>query len=181
MVAVHILQVAYTDDESVADRVARVAALVSAQRGADLVVLPELWPHGGFAHRSWAERAEPLDGTTMSALAAAAREVSAVVHAGSMVERLPDGAATSERGPQDRGLWNTSVVFGPDGGRLAVYRKIHRFGFGEGEPVLLEAGADIVTVPLPLAGGTATRPFHLLTCVSRRCTVGCSTRARRCS
>src|SRR6185437_12866364 len=82
------------------------------------------------------------------------------------VERLPEGAAASDRGPQGRGLWNTSVVFGPDGSRLAVYRKIHRFGFGEGEPVLLEAGADIVTVPLPLAGGTAT--LGLSTCYDLR-------------
>jgi predicted amidohydrolase len=166
MVAVHLIQVAYTDDEPVADRIARVADLVRAQRGADLVVLPELWPHGGFAHRRWAERAEVLDGPTMSAIAAAARDVGAVVHAGSMVERLPEGATDGDRGPQGRGLWNTSVVFGPDGSRLAVYRKIHRFGFGEGEPVLLEAGAEIVTVPLPLAGGTAT--LGLSTCYDLR-------------
>ena len=31
----------------------RVAALVRAQPGADLVVLPELWPQGGFAYDAW--------------------------------------------------------------------------------------------------------------------------------
>src|SRR4051794_2084181 len=141
---VHVVQVAYTDEEPVAARVDRVAALVTEQRGADLVVLPELWPHGGFSYRSWAQRAEPLDGPSMSAVAKAAAELGAVVHAGSIVER-------AAAGPEGRGLWNTSVVFGPDGDRLAVYRKIHRFGFGNGEPVLLEAGDDLVVRTLPIA------------------------------
>src|SRR3954447_25559015 len=141
---VHVVQVAYTDEEPVAARVDRVAALVSEQRGADLVVLPELWPHGGCSYRSGPERAEPIDGPSMSAIAKAAAELGAVVHAGSIVERA-DG------GPEGRGLWNTSVVFGPDGARVAGYRKIHRFGFGNGEPVLLEAGNDLVVRTLPIA------------------------------
>src|SRR3954453_23431606 len=142
---VHVVQVAYTDEEPVTARVERVAALVAGQRGADLVVLPELWPHGGFSYRSWTERAEPLDGPSMTAISKAASELGAVVHAGSIVERA-DG------GPEGRGLWNTSVVFGPDGSQVAVYRKIHRFGFGTGEPVLLEAGDELVVRTLELGG-----------------------------
>src|SRR5437764_12013336 len=99
---VHVVQVAYTDEEPVTARVERVAALVAAQRGADLVVLPELWPHGGFSYRTWAERAEPLDGPSMSAISEVAADIGAVVHAGSLVERA-DG------GPEGRGLWNTPV------------------------------------------------------------------------
>jgi predicted amidohydrolase len=147
-VRVHLLQVRYGDDEPVRARVERVAALVRQQRGADLVVLPELWPAGGFAHRAWAAAAEPVDGPTVGALAAAAREIGAVVHAGSIIERDPPG-------PQGRGLWNTSVVLGPDGSVLATYRKVHRFGFGSGEPELLEAGRAVVAVPLPLPSGEA--------------------------
>jgi predicted amidohydrolase len=146
---VHVVQVAYGDDEPVADRVTRVADLVRAQRGADLVVLPELWAPGGFSYREWDARAETVDGPTVGAIAAAAAEIGAVVHAGSIVERVPDGAPPEERGPTGRGLWNTSVLLGPDGGVLATYRKIHRFGFGEGEPALMEAGERIVAVPLP--------------------------------
>ncbi len=146
---VHVLQLAYGDDESVAERVDRVAALVREQRGADLVVLPELWAHAGFDYRAWAERAEPVDGPTMQAMSKAARDAGVVLHAGSIVERAADGA---DRGAQGRGLWNTSVVLGPDGDRLATYRKIHRFGFGAGEPLLLEAGTDVVATALPLAG-----------------------------
>ncbi|MGH8970305.1 MAG: carbon-nitrogen family hydrolase, partial [Actinomycetes bacterium] len=49
----HVIQLAYGDDETPAERTARVAALVRAQAGADLVVLPELWPQGGFAYDRW--------------------------------------------------------------------------------------------------------------------------------
>ncbi len=42
------------------------------------------------------------------------------------------------------------MVFGPDGGVLATYRKIHLFGFDTGEAVTLSAGSDIVTVQTPL-------------------------------
>src|SRR4051812_9249093 len=164
---VHVIQLAYGDDEPVPERVERVAALVRDQRGADLVVLPELWAHGGFAYRSWAERAEPVDGPTMDAMAKAARDAGVVLHAGSIVERLPrDAAHGADRGPQGRGLWNTSVVLGPGGERLATYRKIHRFGFGAGEPSLLEAGNEIVAPALSLAGADATT--GLATCYDLR-------------
>ncbi len=133
-----LLQIGYGDDESVDERRERVVALVLERRGADLVVLPELWPHGGFDYRGWAERAEPVDGPTRAALADAAREIGAVVHAGSVIERDGDH------------LFNTSLLLGPDGSLLATYRKVHRFGFGVGEPKLLEAGEDLVTVRVPV-------------------------------
>jgi predicted amidohydrolase len=160
------VQVAYGDDEPVADRVARVAELVRAQAGHDLVVLPELWAPGGFAYRQWAERAEPLDGPTVTALREAARDAGVVLHAGSIVETAAQGA---DRGETGRGLWNTSVLVGPDGGLLATYRKIHRFGFGEGEPQLLEAGTDVVCadVPCPASGEDAVR-LGLATCYDLR-------------
>ena len=161
---VHVLQVAYGDDEPVSERVERVADLVRAQAGADLVVLPELWAPGGFSYREWAARAEATTGPTIAAIAAAAKDAGAVVHAGSIVERADDGAG---RGPQGRGLWNTSVVLGPDGSVLATYRKVHRFGFGQGEPALLEAGGDIVTVQLP-SGDPGTATAGLATCYDLR-------------
>ncbi len=135
-----VLQVSYGDDEGVDARRERVVAMVRERRGADLVVLPELWPHGGFAYRGWAELAEPLDGPTATAVAQAAADIGAVVHAGSIIERDGDE------------LYNTSLLLGPDGSRLASYRKIHRFGFGAGEPVLLQPGTDLVTTALDLRG-----------------------------
>ena len=148
---VAVVQVAYGDDEPVEARVERVADLVRAQRGHDLVVLPELWSAGGFAYREWDARAQPVDGPVGTAMAAAARDAGVLLHAGSIVERPADG----ETGPEGRGLWNTSLVFGPDGSLVATYRKIHRFGFGTGEPRLMDAGEDIVLVDLPDGAGRA--------------------------
>lgn len=162
-VDVRVLQVGYGDDEPVAARVERVAALVAEQRGADLVVLPELWAPGGFSYREWPERAEPLDDSpVLRALADAARAAGAVVHAGSLVER------TDEPGPQGRHLWNTSVVLGRDGGAVATYRKVHRFGFGVGEPQLMEAGEDVVVADLPVLPDGGTVRTGLATCYDVR-------------
>jgi predicted amidohydrolase len=162
-VRIHVVQLAYGDDEPVADRVSRVADLVRAQHGADLVVLPELWAPGGFAYRTWAERAEPVGGGVIGAIAAAAREIGSAVHAGSIVESALDGA---DRGESGRGLWNTSVLIGADGAVMATYRKIHRFGFGQGEPALMEAGERIVTADLSLPTGSVR--LGLATCYDLR-------------
>lgn len=161
-----VIQLAYGDDEPVTARVDRVADLVRAQAGHDLVVLPELWAPGGFAYRQWEQRSETVDGPTMSAMAEAARAAGVVLHAGSIIEAA---GTDDDTGPQGRGRWNTSLVFGPHGQRLATYRKVHRFGFGSGEPVLLEAGTDIVAVdvPRPATGGADVR-LGLATCYDLR-------------
>ena len=130
---VHLIQLAYGDDESPEQRRQRVAGLVRAQAGADLVVLPELWPQGGFAYDRWEEQAEPADGPTVQALSAVASDLGAVVHMGSFVERDETGR-----------LFNTSVLLGADGAVLTSYRKMHLFGFGEGEPKLMTPGTEVV-------------------------------------
>jgi predicted amidohydrolase len=130
---VHVVQLSYGDDETLDARVERVAAIVRAQQGADLVVLPELWPNGGFAYDGWEASAQPLDGPAVTALREAARELGALVHMGSFVERDETGR-----------MFNTSLLLGDDGSVLATYRKIHLFGFGEGEPKLMTPGDDVV-------------------------------------
>jgi predicted amidohydrolase len=145
---------------SASARRARVADLVRAQRGADLVLLPELWAHGAFAAERWPGTAEPVDGPTAAAMSAAARDLGGWLHAGSIVERAPDGQ-----------LYNTALLFGPDGALRASYRKIHRFGFTEGEAVVMSAGDEIVTADLDgTTAGLATcydlrfpEQFRLLT------------------
>ncbi|CAM5393504.1 carbon-nitrogen family hydrolase [Streptomyces californicus] len=119
-----LIQIAVDPDESVKDRRARAAALVVAQSGSDLVVLPELWPVGAFAYTAFEAEAEPLEGPTHQVMAKAAAEAGVWLHAGSFVERTDDGT-----------LFNTSLVFSPEGERAAFYRKIHRFGFDQGEAV----------------------------------------------
>jgi predicted amidohydrolase len=152
---VAVVQLAYGDDEPVEDRVARAADLVRAQRGHDLVVLPELWGPGGFSYKQWGQRAETVDGPIAAAMSAAARDAGVVLHAGSIIERAASGA---DAGPQGRGRWNKSLLFGCDGQLLATYRKVHRFGFGEGEPQLLEAGTEVVTVDVPRPVGQGADP-----------------------
>ena len=126
---VHVIQLAYGDDEPMPERVDRVAALVRAQAGADLVVLPELWPNGGFAYDTWEAGAQSLDGPVVSAVQRAAADLGAQVHMGSFVERDETGR-----------LFNTSVLLDRDGAVLTTYRKVHLFGFGEGEPKLMTPG-----------------------------------------
>src|SRR5690606_18152026 len=146
---VSLIQLGYADGEPVIDRTARAADLVrSAAAGADravpqLVVLPELWAPTAFDFRDWEDRAESVDGPIASAMGDLARELGVLLHAGSIVERL------DSPGSEGKSLANTSLVFGPDGERVAVYRKIHRFGFGSGEPSLMEAGSELVRLSLP--------------------------------
>ncbi|WP_419996642.1 carbon-nitrogen family hydrolase [Streptomyces boninensis] len=130
-----LIQIGVDPDESPNSRRARAASLVRAQAGADLVVLPELWPMGAFAYDLFAPEAESVDGPTAAAMSAAARDAGVWLHAGSIVERTSDGD-----------LYNTSLVFTPGGELAATYRKIHRFGFAKGEAELMEAGSAPVTV-----------------------------------
>jgi predicted amidohydrolase len=101
-------------------------------------------------------------------MSGAARDAGAMVHAGSIIERPADGV----RGPEGKDLWNTSLVFAADGSLAATYRKIHRFGFGQGEPRLLEAGdtLSLVDVPdsSPSTGSAGAARAALSTCYDLR-------------
>jgi deaminated glutathione amidase len=102
----------YDRNLEVAERLVRGAA----GDGAELVVLPEKWTVLGSPEAIRAS-AEPLDGPALSAAAGWARELGIFLVAGSVPELAPDREK----------LANTSVMFGPDGERLAIYRKIHMF------------------------------------------------------
>ncbi|AXE22141.1 carbon-nitrogen family hydrolase [Streptomyces globosus] len=133
-----LIQIAVSDGESVARRRARAADLVREQAGSDLVVLPELWTVGAFAYELFETEAEPLDGPTFEAMSKAAADAGVWLHAGSIVERAGDGS-----------LYNTALTISPAGELAATYRKIHRFGFDQGEAVLMAAGDSLTTVALP--------------------------------
>jgi predicted amidohydrolase len=116
--------------------VRRAAAL-----GAKLVGLPENFSFMG-PDTERAANAEALDGPTLSTMAGLARELSLTLLAGSILEA---------GGPGGR-FYNTSVLFGPDGARLAVYRKIHLFdvdindGATYRESDAIAPGTDVVAV-----------------------------------
>ncbi len=119
-----------------AERLVRAAAA----DGADLVALPEKWNLLAGGEELLAG-AEPLDGPTLTAARGWARELGVHLLAGSISERGAEKA------------FNTSVLIGPDGEDLAVYRKIHMFdvdvdGVAYRESEHEEAGAEIVTAPL---------------------------------
>lgn len=146
-----LIQIAVDEGESVNSRRSRVSSLVrevAERERPDLVVLPELWTTGAFAYESFASEAESLDGPTREAMAKAASDAGVWLHAGSIPEQAAAGDASGEAAG---GLYNTSLVFSPEGELAASYRKIHRFGFDKGEAVLMGAGRELVTVRTPEA------------------------------
>ncbi len=128
---VAVLQLRADDSEPQASRIERAAALVRAQAGADLVVLPELWVPGAFAYGGYDESASALPGPAVSAIAAAAPDISAHVVAGTFIE----GDAGRRH--------NTAVLLSPRGDIAHTYRKVHLFGFDSGEATTLAAGDDV--------------------------------------
>lgn len=162
---VRLLQIGYDESNSLEHRLDSVAELIAQQRGADLIVLPEMWLHGAFASSGWRAGSIALEGPELRRIGDAARDIDAHVLAGTFVEKsTPD----SSLGPQGRGLWNTSVLFDRNGSIMATYRKIHRFGFGDGEPSVIEAGNEPVVAQLTDSRGKALCTVGLATCYDLR-------------
>jgi predicted amidohydrolase len=116
-----------------AERLVRAAA----DDGADFVALPEKWNLLAGGEELLAG-AESLQGPSLAAARGWAAELGIHLLAGSISERAGERA------------FNTSVLIGPDGADLAVYRKIHMFDVDVGgvayrESEHEEAGTEIVT------------------------------------
>jgi predicted amidohydrolase len=109
-----------SSQDEVTRNLEQAAALVkrAAERGAELVVLPENFAFFGpeSEKRSLAESLEQ-PGQIASELSRLARENAVYLAAGGFPERSSD-----ELRPH-----NTLLVLGPDGAQLAAYRKIHLF------------------------------------------------------
>jgi predicted amidohydrolase len=118
---------------------------LAAARGARLVGLPEVFNWRGKRAEE-AAAAEPLSGVTLTLMAGLARELEIHILAGSITER----AAGQSRN------YNTSVLIGPDGKYLGVYRKIHLFDVDlPGRVTVKEsdaklAGAEVVSAETAL-------------------------------
>jgi len=133
------VQLNSTDDYDRNLEVAESLVRAAAEDGAELVALPEKWtvlgPPGALQ-----THAEPLDGPALRTAAGWAQLLGIHLLAGSIAERV-EGREK---------LFNTSVLFGPDGSPRAVYRKIHMFdvdvedvSYRESETE--ESGDEIVT------------------------------------
>jgi predicted amidohydrolase len=132
------VQLNSTDDRARNLEVAERLVFEAAADRAELVVLPEKWTilAGPDELRAGAE---PLDGPALTAAGDWARELGIHLVAGSIAERVEG---------RDK-LFNTSVLFGPDGEIAAVYRKIHLFDVDVGgvtyrESETEEPGEEIV-------------------------------------
>jgi nitrilase len=105
------------------DAAARLVAQAAGQ-GAQLVLLPEYWPIMGRHERDKLAHAEADgSGPIQELMGALAREHRLWLVGGT----LPLQSAVSGK------VLNTSLVYGPDGQRVARYDKIHLFNFVRGE------------------------------------------------
>ncbi len=129
--------------KNIADATALIDAAVAAERPA-LVMLPEVWSCLGGPRAGKFDAAEDFgspdpDGAYLALRTLAIRH-GIFVHGGSILER----------GTGDR-LFNTSIVFDPQGAEIARYRKIHLFdivtpdGTSYGESATFAPGEAVVT------------------------------------
>jgi len=125
-------------EEDKARRIERVESLLDQARGANLVILPEIWNIGYFSFDLYSKESEPVNGEIARRMSQKAKEHGFYLHAGSFVEE--------ENGK----LFNTSLFFDPDGRLIARYRKIHLFGYGSRESQLLSRGSEVVVVETSL-------------------------------
>lgn len=141
------LPVAIVQMNSQDDTTANIAAAIdgiqrAAAGGARLISLPEVWTWLGPDEGNTA--AEPVPGPLTDQLGALARDLDIWLHAGSIYERVEG---------EDR-LYNTTVVFNPEGGIAATYRKIHMFDVdleeatSYRESATIAPGDEIVTVDI---------------------------------
>ncbi|WP_338868013.1 carbon-nitrogen hydrolase family protein [Myxococcus stipitatus] len=129
----------------------------ASELGARLVGLPEnfAWM-GPEPERQGA--AEGLDGPTLSRMAELAREQKVTLLAGSVLETGAPGGR----------LYNTSVLFGPDGERLAVYRKMHLFDVEVGDGATYQESAAVAPGTEVVAADTVVGRLGMSVCYDLR-------------
>jgi predicted amidohydrolase len=139
------IQLAASSDKAAnLERAERLVRLAAA-RGANFVALPEMFNWRGKRSEE-AANAEPLEGDTLARMAQLARELGIYLVAGSITERAPGQ-------PKN---YNTSVLLGPTGERIAIYRKIHLFDVDlPGRVTVRESdvklsGAEVVSAATPI-------------------------------
>ena len=141
-----IAAVQLTSTEDVAANLGSSERLVreAARAGASFVALPENFAYFKVEGETAAFQTT-LEGDVVGRFAALARELSVTLLLGSIPE--PAGGEKT---------FNTSVLLGPEGERLAAYRKIHLFdvevpGVVElKESKAVEAGSEVVAAETPV-------------------------------
>jgi predicted amidohydrolase len=140
-----VVQLSSGSDEDANWDAAREQVERAAAAGAELVATPENTNYLG-PHDEKVRRAEPLDGPTATRFADLARRLGIHLLLGSFNETSDDPGRCH----------NTSVLFGPAGERLAIYRKRHLFDVDLSDDVrfvesdTVKAGDEIVVADSPL-------------------------------
>ncbi len=143
------IQMNSTDDRE--SNLARAESLVrdASREGAELIVLPELFPMIA-EFPAVVAAAEPVDGTIAKRFAALAAELRVLLVAGTICERA-EGT---------EGVFNTSLFFDANGQLVGKYRKMHLFEVNiEGKAVINESqyfsAGNKVSVVATTAGNIA--------------------------
>ena len=107
-------------------------------RGADLVILPELWNIGFMDFNRYITAAEDINGPVMTLMKELAQKHGVFLHTGSFVEK------------EGGDYFNTSFLLSPQGEILGRYRKIHLFGYNSKENQILSPGGEPTVVDTPM-------------------------------
>ena len=137
-------------EESKDKALEHASQMIRQCQGADLILLPELWPVGFMSFDRYRNEAETQGGPTLTLLRALAKELSCYLHTGSFVEK---------RGNR---LYNSSFLLNPTGQILGSYQKIHLFTYQSQEAEILTPGTSVTVISTELGN------FGLATCYDLR-------------
>jgi len=137
-------------EESKDKSLEHASQMIRQCRGANLILLPELWNIGFMSFDRYREEAETHEGPTLTLLRTLARELCCYLHTGSFVEK---------RGDQ---LYNSSFLLSPKGEILGSYQKIHLFTYQSDEAEILTPGTSVSVIPTEFGN------FGLATCYDLR-------------
>jgi predicted amidohydrolase len=152
---VTLIQVNSADFESPQSRYQRVIDQISEvaqgeiDKKPDLIILPELWHGGAFNIDKSVSLATTFPGPISDDICDIAATHGVWIHAGSFIETI------------NGELFNSSLLIDGQGQIAATYKKIHLFGFSEGESKYLTNGDELVCVATPLGMTALTTCYDL--------------------
>ncbi len=129
----------------------------AADRGADVVCLPEMWPFVGRDADKIAG-AETLDGPSMTAMKTLAQGLGIWLFPGSFAEIAPVPGR----------VYNCSPCIGPDGAVRAVYRKIHLFDIDMATGPTFQESATVAPGDRAVVAETPFGKFGMTVCYDLR-------------